>query len=789
MAYQWLQARSVPCQRLIINAKLQSIIFQNRVPRPTIFQTIGFQTRAFRAMAFRAMAFRIIRFQLIAVLLPASATLAVAAESITAESPLQTTPPSQKIHTKPPIQTLAEQPRIVISATPDSRDAFDLPASVDSIDAATLQRAGSRINLSEALVRVPGISVLNRQNYAQDLQISSRGFGARSTFGVRGVRLYTDGIPATMPDGQGQAANFDLDSAQRLEVLRGPFSALYGNSSGGVIQLFTEDGLPGQQLEAGMTAGSDGLLKQTLKSSGETGDFNHVLSLSNFKLDGYRQHSAAERQLLNAKVRYAITSDSSLTVLANALRMPEAQDPLGLSRSQFDANPKAQGLTPTGSAADYNTHKRAEQSQLGLVYKTALPTGELQLTAYAGQRDIRQFQSIPITAQRAVSSGGGVIDLQRRYHGLDLRYQWQPSLLDRPLRLSAGLSVDQMEEQRQGFENFQTNNGVTTLGVLGALRRDERNSARNIDPYLQAEWDLATQWMLSAGLRHSAVRFKSTDHYIQGNNGDDSGTRQFSASMPALGLLYRYSPDLNWYISAGKSAETPTLNEVAYRDANTQSTGLNNTVQASQGWHYETGVKARLGDNVQLNVALFCADINDEIAVLSNSGGRSVFHNVGKTRRQGAELSIESQPVDHINLLASLSYLDATYQSSFTPGSSGTAVPVGNRIPGTARTNAFAEVNWRVLPYLSTALELRHSGKIAVDDRNSDYANAYTIASLRWVAEQQLGLYRVQGLLRLDNLTNRRYSGSVIVNEANNRFFEPAQGRNWLAGMRVSRSF
>lgn len=725
---------------------------------------------------------RILIFRVIALLLPFSSTLVSAAEPLMAQA-LEIAQASQ------PVQTVVEQPRIVISATPDSRDAFDLPASVDSINAATLQSAGSRINLSEALVRVPGISVLNRQNYAQDLQISSRGFGARSTFGVRGVRLYTDGIPATMPDGQGQAANFDLDSAERLEVLRGPFSALYGNSSGGVIQLFTEDGQPGQQLEAGMTAGTDGLLKQTLKSSGETGDFNHVLSLSNFKLDGYRQHSAAERQLLNAKVHYAITSDSSLTVLANALRMPEAQDPLGLSRSQFDANPKAQGLTPTGSAADYNTRKRAEQSQLGLVYKTALPTGELQLTAYAGQRDIRQFQAIPITAQRAVSSGGGVIDLQRRYQGLDLRYQWQPTLLDRPLRLSAGLSMDQMEEQRQGFENFQTNNGVTTLGVLGALRRDERNSARNIDLYLQAEWDLATQWMLSAGLRRSEIRFKSTDHYIQGSNGDDSGARQFSASMPALGLLYRYSPDLNWYASAGKSIETPTLNEVAYRDASTQSTGLNSTVQASQGWHYETGVKARLSNHIRLNAALFRADIDDEIAVLSNSGGRSVFHNVGKTRRQGAELSIESQPIDSLNLLASLSYLDATYQSSFTPGSSGVAVPVGNRIPGTARTNAFAEVTWRVLPYLSTALELRHSGKIAVDDRNSDYADAYSIASLRWVAEQQFGLYRVQGLLRLDNLTNHRYSGSVIVNEANNRFFEPAQGRNWLANIRISRSF
>ncbi|WP_051526776.1 TonB-dependent receptor [Alkanindiges illinoisensis] len=686
-------------------------------------------------------------------------------------------------------------PTIVVTAIRSGRDAFELPASVDRIDTSTIASAGPRVNLSEALVRVPGISVLNRQNYAQDLQISSRGFGARSTFGVRGVRLYTDGIPATMPDGQGQAANFDLESAERLEVLRGPFSALYGNASGGVIQLFTENPQPGQNLEAGVSAGSDGLLRETLKSSGKSGDLSHVLSLSNMEIDGYREHSAAKRQLLNAKLGYDLSPDSSLMLLFNALHMPEAQDPLGLTRSDVNANPKAVAQP----ALDYNTRKSVDQNQLGAVFKGRMGSGDIQITAYAGTRDVRQFQSIPVAPQNNPNHGGGVIDLDRNYQGMDLRYSTEHSLLNQPLRLTAGISLDQMEEERKGFQNFQVNNGVTTLGILGALKRNETNTASNVDPYIQAEWDVDPQWMLSAGLRSSHVRFKSNDHYmINGTtpansnpdgNPDDSGSRQFSDLTPVFGALYRYSPDLNLYATAGQSFETPTLNEVAYRNNAVQTAGLNNTVQASSGWHYEAGIKARLAEQLRVNAALFRADVDDEIAVLSNSAGRSVYHNVGKTRRQGAELAIESQPFDNLRLNAALTYLDASYRNRFNLGSSGDAVAAGNQIPGTSKTMAFFEAEWAIQPYLKTALELRHSGKIYVDDRNSDAADSYTIASLRLVAEHSFGPYTLQGLARLDNLTDRNYIGSVIVNESNGRFFEPAQGRNWLLGLKLNRQF
>ena len=132
-----------------------------------------------------------------------------------------------------------EADAVVVTATRIEQKSFDLPASIDAVGKAAIQDQQLRVNISESLGGVPGLVANNRYNYAQDLQISIRGFGARASFGVRGVKLYQDGIPFTMPDGQGQTGSFALDTAKRIEVLRGPFAALYGNASGGVIQLFT----------------------------------------------------------------------------------------------------------------------------------------------------------------------------------------------------------------------------------------------------------------------------------------------------------------------------------------------------------------------------------------------------------------------------------------------------------------------------------------------------------------------------------------------------------------------
>jgi len=657
--------------------------------------------------------------------------------------------------------------------------AFDTPASVDVIDSSTLREAQLQVNLSETLSRAPGIVALNRQNYAQDLQISSRGFGARATFGVRGIRLYADGIPASGPDGQGQVSHFDIASASRIEVLRGPFSVLYGNSSGGVISIYTEDPGPGTVADVAAAFGSDGVRRLGLKLGGTQGALQYQISASRFETDGVRQHSAAERESLNAKFRYRLNADSRITVVLNRVDMPDVQDPLGLTRAEFDANPRQ--ATPV--ALQFNTRKSVRQTQIGLVWDHRLNAADaLQLTVYGGERATTQFQSIPVAAQAAATHPGGVIDLERAYQGLDARWIRRDRLLDRPLTLTAGLALDQLGEDRRGYQNFVG----TTVGVQGALRRNERNRVSNSDQYLQADWALSDRWQLLAGLRHSAVRFSSRDNYIATGNGDDSGSARYEATTPALGLVFHATPALNLYASTGRGFETPTFNELAYRPGG--ATGLNFGLNSARSRQIEVGAKAELGPDWRLNAALYQANTTDEIVVQSNTGGRSVFQNAGRTTRRGLEASLSGRFGQGWSTYWALSTVDAVYADAFRSGT--TPVPAGNRIPGIPRVSAYGELAWQHQPWgLRSALEWRSVGRLYVNDTNTDSAAGASIFSLRVSLAQTLGGWTLSEFVRIDNLADKQYAGSVIVNEGNSRFFEPAPGRTWLIGINARYPF
>jgi iron complex outermembrane receptor protein len=662
---------------------------------------------------------------------------------------------------------------VVVTATRVEQAAFDLPLAIDAVERATLQDGQPQVNLSEALARVPGIVAQNRQNYAQDLQISSRGFGARASFGVRGLRLYSDGIPATMPDGQGQVSHFDLGSAARLEVLRGPFSSLYGNSSGGVITLFTEDGAAGTQGSAAFAAGSFGTQRITAKVAGDNGAVNYLFGAASFRTDGYRDHSAARRDTINGKLRWQPDAHSSLTLVINTLDMPEVQDPLGLTRAQYAANPRQ--ADPAAYA--FNTRKSVAQEQLGLAYERRLGGGHaLNATLYRGHRDAIQYQSIPIAPQNAPSHPGGVIDLKRDYWGADARWTHKGELAGRPWTTTAGINYDTLDEARKGFRNFIG----TQTGVLGAMRRNEDNRIFNFDQYVQTQWEPSDAWRLLAGIRHSTLKIASRDKFIAAGNLDDSGSTGFSAVTPVLGATWRAADAVNLYGSFGRGFETPTMNELSYRSG---AAGLNFALQAAKSDNLELGLKALLGEHARFNAALFEVHTRDEIAVDASSGGRTTYRNAGRTRRSGLEAGLSAAWRNGFGLALAYAYLNARYDETVA----GSSIRAGNFIPGIPRQTLFAEGSWTHRPSgFSTALEARGASKVWVNDANSDAAERYAIASLRLGFEQDSGGWKFKEFLRVDNLSDRKYSGSVIVNESNGRHFEPAPGRNWLLGLSAS---
>jgi len=675
---------------------------------------------------------------------------------------------------------------VTVTATRFDARAFDVPASIDRIDGDSVREARAQVNLSESLGGVPGLLARDRQNYAQDTQISVRGFGARSTFGIRGVRLYVDGIPATLPDGQGQISNVDLGSVGRIEVLRGPFSALYGNSSGGVILVFTEENTGPARLGFGVAGGSDGLLRFSAQASGTSGALGYSVSGSHFRTDGYRDHSATERNIGNAKLVLRPDADSQVTLIANSVDLPRAQDPLGLTRAVFESNPR--GVDK--SAIDFDTRKTVNQTQGGLIWQRRLDaSNSVQALVYLGHRGTEQYQSIPVAAQGSPLAPGGVILLGRNYQGADLRWTWKSRLLDAPLAIVGGLSVDSLNEQRQGYQSFIG----TTFGVRGALRRNETNDVSSTDQYLQAQWQFAPQWTLNAGLRHSSVRFRSTDAYIVGANPNDSGSAQYGATLPVFGVAY--APNEQWriYATAGRGFETPTLNELAYRSSG--GTGLNFGLQASRSNSIEAGVKARPAGLGEFTAAVFQTRTSDEIVTQTNLGGRATFQNAGATRRSGVELAWSDTFFGALRAQVAATALDATYRDGFgtctvTPcATPNQLIPAGNRIPGIAKGVLYAALNWAPASGLRGGLEARYLTRVYVNDANSDAAPAYAVAAANLGYVLNAGPWELGGFVRVDNLFGRAYAGSVIVNEGNSRFFEPAPGRTWLAGASATLKF
>jgi iron complex outermembrane receptor protein len=565
-----------------------------------------------------------------------------------------------------------------------------------------------------------------------------------------------------------------LASAGRIEVLRGPLAQLYGNAAGGVVQIFTDlDGTTPTTTVTG-AAGSFGQKKGGLKFTAGNATDAVSLDASTFRTDGYREHSQARRDQINGKWQHDVGPDTRFSVVVNSLSQPLSLDPLGLTRAQWEANPQqAVALAKTQDA-----RKTVLQDQIGTVLEQRL--GEAtQLTArlYFGQRDLDNALSIPPAAQAPVTSSGGIVSFSRSYVGFGAQLSHTVKLGDgQALRLVGGVDVDQSDEDRKGF----INNG----GVQGALKRDERNKADNRDAFAQAGYDFNSDWTATAGVRSSHVRFRSADNFIVAGNPDDSGSLSYSATSPVLGVSWRASPTLNVYVNAGKGFETPTFTELSYRPGGL--TGLNTDLKASTSRHTELGAKWKLADGHRLDTALFDITTRDEIVVDTNAGGRSTFKNAGRTNRRGAELSYLGQLNDEWRATLSLTALRARFVESFVSGSGAAAVPVseGSRLAGTPERSAFAELAWAPKAAwggFNTAVELVHTGKLYVNDVNSDAAPAATVVNLRAGFAQSAGPWKFSQLIRVDNAADKGYAGSVIVNDANQRFFESAPPRNWTA--------
>jgi iron complex outermembrane recepter protein len=508
-------------------------------------------------------------------------------------------------------------------------------------------------------------------------------------------------------------------------------------------------------------------------TTGDDGAVNYVVDLAHFQTDGYRFHSNAERNNFNTKLRLTLSDAATLTFVANAIETPYVQDPLGLTKAQLAANPSQAG---TG-AVQYDTRKLLHQEQIGAVYENRLSAAdEVSSTLYAGHRATTQFQAIPQATEASKPLyPGGVIDLDRDFWGVDVHLTDRREVGGTALQVVGGIAYDDLEETRNQFLNYVGND----LGVEGALRLEETNHVYDFDQYLQAQWDPDARWRLTAGVRNNLVEVSSHND-LPGAVAPDSSVRYTSVN-PVAGALFHASSSINLYAAYGKGFETPTLNDLQYRSTDGSLPGLNIGLKPARSDNYELGVKAGTG-RVRAELAAFYIKTEDELAVRQNFNGRAVEQNIGETTRHGAELALDTTWAGGFSARVAYTYIRAivteAYATCVVTPCKPAIVESGSYLPAVPMNALYAGLTWGYQPAgFSATLETQGRAQIYANDRNTAAAAGYWEANWRAGLEQDTRHWRFSEFARLDNLFNRAYVGSVIVNESNQRYFEAAPGR------------
>lgn len=647
---------------------------------------------------------------------------------------------------------------LTVSATRLESNATETPYSITRVDFSVKQDFLQQLSFQEYLKGVPGLFSLNANNYAQDLRISIRGFGARAAFGIRGIKLLVDGIPETTPDGQGQLDNLNLLSVDRVEILRGPASVLYGNAAGGVISIMSKPQLEASFIEPYLTLGSFGSLQYGLRSGLKTDQTDYFINASSTKSDGYRAHSNFLSYNLNARLKHRFSEKAIWNMQFNYTDSPEAQDPGSLNLESVEINREQ----ARDRNVEFNTGEEIKQIKIGTSLQYKLDEmQEINSYAFYSNRDF--YGSLPF-------SFGGIIDLGRNYYGVGINYQRMERKGPNRNQIKIGLELASQQDQRKRFLNTQGQAGNVTL--------DQTESFSTFGVYLLDELRVK-KWLMSAGLRYDINQIKLEDKITVGSS---ASKRSWPSFNPALGISYFMNEQINFYASIRRSFETPSLSELSADPID--NSGFNDALLPASSMNYEVGLKSQLNRKWDVNLAIFYIDLKNELIPfeLEEFPGRTFYRNSGKSERLGLEFAGSYSMHSNWKMNASYTWSAFTYKD-FEINLNNLK---GNSIPGIPKHMAFIQLQYSQIRKWKASIQARYNGSLYTNDENTVTDPGYILLDANIAYPISLGKSQLKFMAGVNNLLGVTYNDNIRINAFGGRYYEPGPGINFFGGIKLN---
>ena len=655
------------------------------------------------------------------------------------------------------LDTLESLAPIEVQSLRLTTEVLTSPAAVDVTEARDIQQGRAKAQLDAALNRTPGVYANNGSNFAQNLRISIRGFGARSAFGVRGVKVLVDGIPETLADGQAQTDTIDLGAVERLEVIRGPFSALYGNATGGVVDITTTTPASGPVDRGELTVGSHGYRRIEAATAHERGDWGYALTASQLDIEGYRAHSEVKKQQLTGKLERRVGTTGTLRLITRVLDAPDTLDPGGVTLEQAQSDQR--------SARDANlafdARQSAEQQTIGLVYEDQLAQNQsYQANLFYSHRDFIQY--LPF-------EDAGVVAYERDFFGGGVQTTRFDTLSGHENQIVAGIDAQIQQDARTRYDNI--------AGDRGALGLDEDQQATSIGVFAQNVFSISSDLELTTGLRYDYLDFDIDDAFVTATDPNDSGSRTYHEVSANAGLSYAWAERQRVYANVANAFESPTFTEFADPAGNG---GFNSELDPQKAVQYEIGAKGEIGTRTRYQISAFWIDVRDELVVFNDDGRRDFYQNSGKSRRQGLEAKLEYAVNDELSAMAAYTLADYEYREFVDDGGVDYA---GNAIPGLPEERLFAEVAWRDSDVGYATLDMRYAGSFYADNANTAKIDNAWIFNGRVGKTIDAGDDNLTVYFGIDNMFDEVYFDNIRINAFGGRYYEPAPDRTFYTGL------